>query len=49
VPISQNAALVEVGLGYTPAPNVTLGLYYSGQIAPNAQENSLNGTVALKF
>jgi hypothetical protein len=33
----------------TPVPNVTLGLYYSGQIAPNAQENSFNGTIALKF
>jgi uncharacterized protein with beta-barrel porin domain len=49
VPINENAALVEVGLGYVPAPNVTLGLYYSGQFAPNAPENSLNGTIALKF
>jgi outer membrane autotransporter protein len=48
VPINQNAALVEVGLGYSPAPNVTLGLYYSGQLAPTAQENSPSGTIALK-
>ncbi len=49
VPISQNAAIVEAGLAYSPAPNVSLGLYYAGQLAPNAQENSLNGTVDFKF
>ena len=48
-PISQNAAIVEAGLGYSPAPNVSLGIYYAGQLAPNAQENSFNGTVDLKF
>ena len=41
--------LSRSGLGYSPAPNVTLGLYYSGQLAPNAQENSVNGTVDFKF
>ena len=49
VPINQNAALVEVGIGYSPLPSVTLGIYYAGQLAPNAQENSLNGTVGFKF
>ena len=49
VPISQNAAIVEAGLAYSPAPNVSLGIYYAGQLAPNAQENSFNGTVDFKF
>ena len=49
MPISQNAAIVEAGLSYSPARNVSLGLYYAGQLAPNAQENSLNGTVDFKF
>jgi len=49
VPISQNAAIVEAGLAYSPAPNLSLGLYYAGQLAPDAQENSLNGTIDFKF
>jgi uncharacterized protein with beta-barrel porin domain len=49
VPINQNAAILEAGLAYSPAPNVSLGLYYAGQLAPNAQENGLNGTVDFKF
>jgi outer membrane autotransporter protein len=48
-PINQNSAIVELGLGYSPAPNVTFGLYYSGQLGAEAQENSLSGTVNLKF
>jgi hypothetical protein len=28
---------------------LSLGLTYAGQLAPNAQENSLNGTIDFKF
>jgi len=49
VPINQDAAILELGLGYSPAPDITLGLHYSGQLAPNAQENSFSGTIDLKF
>jgi len=28
---------------------VSLGVYYAGQLAPNAQENSFNGTIDFKF
>ncbi len=49
VPISQNAALLEFGLGYSPLPNMTLGLYYAGQLGCAAQENSVNGTIGFKF
>ena len=49
VPINQNAAIVEVGLGYSPLPDISLGLYYAGQLGSDAQENSINGTIGFKF
>jgi len=49
VPISQNAAILQAGIAYSPLPNLSVGLIYAGQLAPNVQENSLNGTIDFKF
>ncbi|HEX7198760.1 MAG TPA: autotransporter outer membrane beta-barrel domain-containing protein, partial [Dongiaceae bacterium] len=49
VPISQNAAILQAGLAYSPLRNLSLGLTYAGQLAPNVQENSLNGTIDIRF
>jgi outer membrane autotransporter protein len=49
VPINENAAIVQAGIAYAPLPGLSLGITYAGQLAPNAQENSFNGTVDFKF
>jgi outer membrane autotransporter protein len=49
VPINADAAIPQAGLAYSPLPNLSLGLTYAGQLAPNAQENSLSGTIDFRF
>jgi outer membrane autotransporter protein len=49
VPISRDAAVVAVGLGYRPEPGLALSVYYAGQLAPGVQENNITGAVTVKF
>ncbi len=49
VPVSRDAAAVDIGIGYHPKPGLALGIYYAGQLAPGAQENNITGSITLKF
>ncbi|MBB4000888.1 autotransporter domain-containing protein [Aureimonas pseudogalii] len=49
VPIAEDAAIVELGLGIDVAPNATLGLHYAGQFANDATDNGVRATFEVKF
>jgi fibronectin-binding autotransporter adhesin len=49
VPIARNAALIEAGLDLTLGRSTTLGLSYTGQLAQDAQDHAVKGTLAVKF
>ncbi|QJP15205.1 autotransporter domain-containing protein [Starkeya sp. ORNL1] len=49
VPIAEDALVVEAGLDYAILPNTVLGVSYSGQLADEATDNSLKGSVVVKF
>ncbi len=49
VPIAQDAALIDAGLDFAIARNATLGIAYSGQFATRAADQSVKGSLAIRF
>lgn len=49
VPIVRNSALVQAGLTVAVAGDATLGLAYSGQIAPDLSDNAFTGRLEWRF
>jgi outer membrane autotransporter protein len=49
VPIDRDAAVVVVGLDIALSPLSTLGFAYSGQMGPNATDQSLQANLSLRF
>ncbi|EIM28651.1 autotransporter outer membrane beta-barrel domain-containing protein [Microvirga lotononidis] len=48
-PIDRNALVVEAGLDWWIAPDMTLGVAYAGQIESHAQEHALKGSFTWRF
>lgn len=48
-PLAPNAALVEAGLDLGIAPQATIGLSYSGQLAGSTQDQSVKGNLTWRF
>jgi outer membrane autotransporter protein len=49
VPIARDAALIEAGYEVRLTPQVTLGLFYAGELANSAQDHSVKGNFAWQF
>lgn len=49
VPIAQDSAVVEAGLDVRLAPNASLGLSYGGQFGAGALDQSVRGSVSIRF
>jgi len=47
--IAENAALIDAGIDFKLAPNTTLGLTYSGQLAEGASAHSVKADFKVKF
>lgn len=48
-PIARNSLLLETGLDLTVAPNVSVGVSWTGQIAERVQDNSVKGNFTVRF
>ena len=48
-PIARDAALVDAGFDVLLTPRATFGLSYVGELAGNAQDQSVKGAFSLKF
>jgi outer membrane autotransporter protein len=49
VPIAREVALVETGLDFSIAPAATLGIFYNGQFASDAVDQSVRADVDIRF
>ncbi|SHG25187.1 outer membrane autotransporter barrel domain-containing protein [Kaistia soli DSM 19436] len=49
LPIAQDAALIDAFIGFRPTSRVDFGLRYSGQIADDATDNAVQGTLDIRF
>jgi outer membrane autotransporter protein len=49
VPIAQDSAVIEAGLDVRLAPNAILGLSYGGQFGSGAFDQSVRGSVSIRF
>jgi outer membrane autotransporter protein len=49
VPVARDAALIEAGADLGLTGNLTLGLSYAGQIAPDTRENAVRADLRLRF
>lgn len=49
IPIAKNAAVLDAGLDLAVAPNATLSLSYGGQYSARAIEQTVKGSLAVKF
>lgn len=49
VPIAQDSAVIEAGVDVRLAPNASLGLSYGGQFGSGALDQSVRGSVSIKF
>jgi len=49
VPIAEDAAIIEAGLGLELAPNAALGLAYQGQIAEDSAQHGVKGDLTIRF
>lgn len=49
VPIARDAALIEAGADLDFTDDLTVGLSYSGQIAPDSHENAVRADLRLQF
>ncbi|MDW6025396.1 autotransporter domain-containing protein [Mesorhizobium sp. BAC0120] len=49
VPIAEDAAVIEAGLDFKPAPTTILGLSYSGQIAQDARQHGFRADFNVRF
>jgi len=49
VPIKQDTALIEAGLGVEIAPDATFALSYQGQLAGDIHDNGIRGNLDWRF
>ena len=49
LPLARDEALVEAGFDVRVRPQTTIALYYFGQLANNAHDNSVKGNFTWKF
>jgi len=49
VPIAQDTALIEAGLGIEIAPDAKLSVSYQGQLAGDIQDNGIRGNLDWRF
>jgi outer membrane autotransporter protein len=49
LPIAENSALIEAGLDVSLGRNATLGLSYSGQLAGDANDHGIKGSLLWQF
>lgn len=49
VPLARDAALVEAGVDLSINAQVTLAVFYSGNLAGNVQDNAIQGNVRWRF
>ena len=49
VPITDDTAIIEAGLDFSVAANANLGLSYSGQLSPDAQDHGLKADLLVRF
>jgi len=49
VPIARDAAIMETGLDFGLSPSATFGLFYTGQIANDAQQHGFKANLAARF
>ncbi|WP_208948236.1 autotransporter outer membrane beta-barrel domain-containing protein [Segnochrobactrum spirostomi] len=49
VPIARDTALIDVGFGYNPTPNIDVGLHYDGAFASSTQDSAVKGTLKIRF
>ena len=47
--VAENAAMIDAGIDFKLAPNTTLGLTYSGQLAEGASAHSVKADFKVKF
>jgi uncharacterized protein with beta-barrel porin domain len=43
VPLAEDSALIDAGLDFNLAPNVTVGVSYSGQFGDGVADNAVKG------
>jgi len=48
-PVAEDAALIDAGIDFKLAPNTTLGITYSGQLADDATAHSIKANLGVKF
>jgi len=48
-PIARNSAVLEAGLDVAFAPNATLGVSYTGQIASDARDHGVKASLLVRF
>jgi uncharacterized protein with beta-barrel porin domain len=49
LPLDREALVAEAGLAVTLTPATTLGLSYTGQIGPRAQDHAAKGSLTYRF
>jgi outer membrane autotransporter protein len=49
VPLARDAALIETGVDVQITKQTTLGIAYTGQLAPGLQDHSVKGNFVFRF
>jgi subtilase-type serine protease len=49
VPLSENSALLDIGLDLQIGSSMTAGISYVGQFASDARQNDVRGTLSWRF
>jgi outer membrane autotransporter protein len=48
-PVARNAAVLDLGLDLRIAENATVGIAYGGQFSTDAFDQSIRGSLSIKF
>lgn len=49
VPLSSDAAVLDLGISYTPSATIDVGLHYVGQLASSSQIGAVKGMLSVRF
>jgi len=49
IPIAEDAAVIETGLGFNLTDNATMGVFYAGQLASRSQEHGFKANLNMRF
>ncbi len=49
VPLSRDAAVLDLGISYNPSATIDVGLHYVGQLASSSQIGAVKGMVSVRF